>query len=324
MFYFEPSFDWYQCTVFVSPLDKRSVNCLGCFCPEDVTFPLEYFEGVEEIALEYGGDVDIRTVPARNGWRYAVQLHHGSRVYCTISMENSATVKKCFNIQWTGSDSTRGAQIARKLFPGHSVTRVDVAIDACFSHSVSGLDTSVVLAGCVDIAVSHRLGTTMLGDWSGRNETGRTLYMGSAKSALRVRVYEKGRQPDTMPADPDWLRFELVYRPKGQDLRRAASALTPYDVAVSYPAFAEIVKTYYHDISDISVPVQLSETYNRHELDVDRALGHMFSQYGKCLRVKCETFDTNHAFMDYVMTMIYPDAELSDLAPLSAYDGGEV
>jgi len=312
MFYFEPSFDWYQCTVFVSPLDKSGVHCLGCFCPEDVTFPLEYFEAVEELALAYGGDIDIRTVPARNGWRYAVQLHHGSRVYCTISMQNSSTVRNCFNVQWTGSDSNRGAEIARRLFPGHSVTRVDVAFDACFSESTSGLTPSVVLAGCVDVAMSHRLGTTMLGDWSGRDQSGRTLYIGSAKSALRVRVYEKGRQPDTMPADPDWVRFELVYRPKGQTLRQAASLLTTYDIASSYPAFSEIVKAYYPDISDFAVPVRLSETYNRHDLDIDRALEHMFHQYGKCLRAKCGNFDTNHGFIDWFLCRLYSDDTLSE------------
>lgn len=306
MFYFHPSFDWYQCTVFVSPLDKSGVRCLGCFCPEDVTFPLDYFEAVEEIALEYGGDIDVRSVPARNGWRHAVQLHHGSRVYCTISMQNSATVKNCFNVQWTGSDSNLGAEIARKLFPGHSVTRVDVAIDACFSDSVQGLSTGVVLAGCVDIAVSHRLSTTMLGDWSGRDQSGRTLYIGSTKSPIRVRVYEKGRQPDTFPQDPDWLRFEIVYRPKGQPLRQSASILTPYDISSSYPVFAEIIKTYYTDISDLSVPVRLTEVINRHETDVDRALDHMFFQYKKCLLVKLQNFDTNHIFMDWFLSRLNP------------------
>lgn len=312
MFYFEPSFDWYQCTVFVSPLDKSGPRVLGCFCPEDVTFPLDYFEAVEEVAFAYGGDVDIRSVPARNGWRHAVQLHHGPHVYCTISMQNSATVKKCFNLQFTGSDSTRGAEIARRLFPGHSVTRVDVAIDACFSPSSSGLSTGVVLAACVDVAVSHQLSTTMLGDWSGRDQSGRTLYIGSAKSALRARVYEKGRQPDTLPADPDWLRFELVYRPKGQALRQQASILTPYDIAASFPAFYEIVKTYYHDLGDLAIPVQLSETYDRHNLDVDRALEHMFTQYGKSLRAKCETFDTNHSFCDWFMAKLYPNYTFSE------------
>jgi len=312
MFYFSPSFDWYQCTIFLSPLDKTGVRVAGAFCPEDVTFPLDYFEAVEEVALAYGGDVDIRSVPARNGWRYAVQLHHGSRVYCTISMENSSTLRKCFNLQWTGANSTSGAEIARRLFPGHSVTRVDVAIDACFSASSSGLTPGVVLAGCVDVAVKHRLGTTMLGDWSGREDSGRTLYMGSAKSSVRVRVYEKGRQPDTMPADPDWLRFELVYRPKGQQLRQAASVLTPYDIAVSHKAFAEIVQTYYHDVSDVAVPVQLTETIDKYHLDVDRALEHMFFQYKKALRAKCETFDTNHSFCDWILSRLYPDDTFSE------------
>lgn len=307
MFYFQPSFDWYQATVFVSPLDKSGPRVLGCFCPEDTTFPLTYFEAVESVVAEYGGDVDIRSVPARNGWRYAIQLHHGSRVYCTISMENGAAVKKCLNIQWTGSESPRGAEIARRLFPVHSVTRLDVAIDSCFSESVCGLDPSQVLAGCVDTAKLHRLRTAMLGDWSGRNESGRTLYIGSAKSALRVRVYEKGREPDAYPADPDWVRFELVYRPEGQRLRQAASTLTPHTVALSHPCFAEIIRTYYHGVSDESIPVQLSMTNNRHDVDVDRALEHLFAQYGKTLRAKCAEFDTNQGFTDWFMSKLYPD-----------------
>ncbi len=306
MFYFEPSFDWYQCTIFVSHIDKTAPRVLGAFLPEDVTFPIEYFGAVEGLALEYGGAVDIRSVPARNGWRHAVQICRGSRVYCTVSMENSSTMKRCFNCQWTGSDATQGAEIARRLFPGHNVTRADVAIDACFS-APSGLTTGQVLGGCIDIAVRHSLGTTMLGDWSGREQTGKTLYIGSFKSALRVRVYEKGRQPGTMPQDPDWVRFELVYRPKGQALRKAASVLTPNDIASSYAAFFEIVQTYYHDISDTAIPVRLTEVVNRHEIDADRALEHMFTQYGKCLRAKCEMFDTNQGFADWFMSKLYPD-----------------
>lgn len=311
MFYFEPSFDWYQCTIFVSPLDKTGPHVLGAFLPEDVTFPVDYFEAVEALALEYGGDVDIRGVPARNGWLHAVQICRGSRVYCTISMENSASVKKCFNCQWTGSDASQGAEIARKLFPGHSVTRADVAIDACFPAS-SGQTTGAVLNGCVQIAVKNRLGTTMLGDWSGREQSGRTLYIGSAKSAMRVRVYEKGRQPDTMPQDPDWLRFELVCRPKGQAYRKSASSLTPYDFALSHPAFAEIVASYYHDISARGAPVSLSETYSRHQSDADQALEYMFRQYGKSLRAKCATFDTNQSFCDWILARLYPDDSFTE------------
>lgn len=315
MFYYEPSFDWYQCTVFTSDVSPDSVSCLGCFCPEDVTFPLDYFEAVERIALAYGGDVDIKSVPARNGWLYAVQLCHGSRVYCTISMKNSSSVKNCFNVQWSGSDSQGGSEIARRLFPGHSVTRCDVALDCCFSSSQGlKIDTGVVLAGCVDIAVDHRLSTTMLGDWSGRDQSGRTLYIGSCKSPLRCRVYEKGRQPDSQPADPDWLRFELVYRPKGQVLRRAASTLRPVDFIASFPAFSEIVRTYYSHI-DESVSVLLTEIVDRHSTDTDRALSHMFKQYRKCMIKKATEYDTNHDFCDWFLGMLYPDEHAPEIAP---------
>lgn len=311
MFYVTPSFDWYQCTIFVSHLDKSPPRVLGAFLPEDVTFPTDYFEVVEGLALEYGGDVDIRSVPARNGWRYAVQLCRGPRVYCTVSMENGSTFKKCCNLQWTGSDAPRGAEIARKSFPGHSVTRVDVAVDACFSDSVCGLNPGTVLAGCTEIAVRNRLATAMLGDWSGREQSGRTLYIGSAKSAMRIRVYEKGREPDAFPADPAWVRFELVCRPKGSKFRQAAGRLAPHDFAVSHPAFAEIVRAYYPVISEAAVPVSLSETYNRHQADADKTLEHMFAQYGKALRAKCEMFDTNHSFMDWFMAKLYPDDSIT-------------
>jgi len=42
-------------------------------------------------------------------------------------------------------------------------------------------------------------------------------------------------------------------------------------------------------------------------LDIDRALDHMFTQYGKCLRAKCETFDTNHGFIDWFLCRLHPD-----------------
>ena len=65
---------------------------------------------------------------------------------------------------------------------------------------------------CISIAKDMRLKTSVIGDWYG--DGGRTLYIGSAKSAYRMRIYEKGKQDDNASiGGVNWVRFELVCRP---------------------------------------------------------------------------------------------------------------
>lgn len=52
-----------------------------------------------------------------------------------------------------------------------------------------------------------------------RQEKGRTYYVGAASSDRRVRVYEKGIQ---LGENPDWVRVELQYRPKGKPAKEWA------------------------------------------------------------------------------------------------------
>lgn len=61
--------------------------------------------------------------------------------------------------------------------------------------------------------------TSCMGDWD-TGEGGRTYYLGSSKSAVQVRIYEKGKKEG---GNPDWVRYEAQIRPpKSKDKVSAA------------------------------------------------------------------------------------------------------
>ena len=48
------------------------------------------------------------------------------------------------------------------------------------------------------------------GDWDDFPEKGRTLYLGSQSSPVRMRLYEKGLQPEYAHLNrPNWARIEF-------------------------------------------------------------------------------------------------------------------
>ena len=52
------------------------------------------------------------------------------------------------------------------------------------------------------------------GDWDDFPEKGRTLYLGSQSSPVRMRLYEKGLQPEYAHLNrPNWARIEVQVRP---------------------------------------------------------------------------------------------------------------
>lgn len=68
------------------------------------------------------------------------------------------------------------------------------------------------------------------GDWDDFPEKGRTLYLGSQSSPVRMRLYEKGLQPEYAHLNkPDWARIEVQVRP-AKDAKEAFAKLSPMDV----------------------------------------------------------------------------------------------
>ena len=107
----------------------------------------------------------------------------------------------------------------------HRCTRVD----ACADFDAPGSFDSL-LGACNGIKKVHRLVGEKQGDWDDFPEKGRTLYLGARSSVSRVRLYEKGRQPEYVHLGrPDWTRIEVQVRP-AKEAKTAFSEVTPLEV----------------------------------------------------------------------------------------------
>ena len=139
-------------------------------------------------------------------------------------------------VQWGGSHGERvmlevkgeatGPVVAllREEWP-HRCTRVD----SCADFDEAGVFARLYRA-CRKVKKRHSVMGGKAGDWDDFPEKGRTLYLGSTSSATRVRLYEKGKQPEYAHlVRPDWVRLEIQVRPK-KEAKSAFAALSPEEV----------------------------------------------------------------------------------------------
>lgn len=107
----------------------------------------------------------------------------------------------------------------------HRCTRVD----SCYDVDEPGAFEKL-LQPCMEVKKQFRIRGGKAGDWEDFPEDGRTLYLGSAKSAVRTRLYEKGRQPEYLHLNrPDWARLEIQVRP-AKDAKEAYAKASPVEV----------------------------------------------------------------------------------------------
>lgn len=127
-------------------------------------------------------------------------------------------------IEVKGEHTPAAVEQLRSAFP-HRVTRVD----ACADFDRLGAFEEL-LRPCLHVKKEHRLKGSKAGDWDDFPEDGRTLYLGSTASSVRVRLYEKGKQPEYRHLDkPNWARVEVQARP-AKDAKDEFSRLTPLEV----------------------------------------------------------------------------------------------
>lgn len=121
-----------------------------------------------------------------------------------------------------GEHTPRAVEAFRARFP-HRVTRMD----ACADFDESGAFERLYRA-CIRVKKDHRLKGSKAGDWEDFPEDGRTLYLGGQQSAVRARLYEKGKQPEYRHVGrPEWVRLEAQVRPVSQAQKEAFSTVTP-------------------------------------------------------------------------------------------------
>lgn len=108
----------------------------------------------------------------------------------------------------------------------HKVTRADSCADFDAPKAFSQLYRT-----CRAVKKAHGLMGGKAGDWEDFPEKGRTLYLGAKSSPCRVRLYEKGLQPEYVHLSREnWVRLELQIRPKGIESGHAFSSLSALEV----------------------------------------------------------------------------------------------
>lgn len=246
-------FDWYAATIADTP--QNVVDGLRAAWPDEALSvqagrPMHGYKHAWEILGQsgvksrvlYGGD---------NGAPHAWS-----------SGEDTEAFVKCVRSRWCGGR--------------HYVTRFDAAEDFVAPGAFDSL-----LKIALQVADEKALKVGHNGDWH-RGIDGRTVYVGSRKSPVFVRLYEKGKQMRQQVVtgaeliSADWVRCEAQVRPQ-KDARMVAASSTALE-AWGYSAWTKALCA---QVMDADVP--------RVEMNVwrigddERAFQFMAKQYGPML-----------------------------------------
>lgn len=128
------------------------------------------------------------------------------------------------NVTASGEATERFVGLVRESWPVHRVTRFDAAEDFCAPGSFESLET-------VCRGVAQELGVKGCAIVPDNVSEGRTYYLGSASSDVRVRLYDKTAEVRrALPVDrraeipENWSRLEVQVRPRKEWKAYAAQA----------------------------------------------------------------------------------------------------
>lgn len=151
------------------------------------------------------------------------------------------------------------AEIVRAFSPAHKVSRADVCLDL----SQEGLFGEIK-----ERALSHARKHNLEPDhrWNpNRPEEGETLYLGSRKSPVFLRIYQKGwEQAKKMgkkvgPEDPHWVRIEPELKPRTRD-KAKFSTLSPIEML----GYGRWLRLFADDVLSLNIePVRRAEQEHR-------------------------------------------------------------
>ena len=151
----------------------------------------------------------------------------------------------------------------------HRCTRVD----ACADFDRPGA-WEALLAPVLQVKADFKLYGEKRGDWE-YPELGRTQYLGANSSAVRARLYEKGRQPEHRHLELwNLCRLEVQVRP-AKEAKEAYSTISPIEVWGASKWTRELAATVLQEHVDPHPAGTVRRDTTR-----DRALRWMALQYG--------------------------------------------
>lgn len=179
-------------------------------------------------------------LPSRKEFAFREEIRVGSQGYNSGARLAAGSVfwhterpAQGIGVQLSGSDlqTLRDADIPEiELLTwltshGGNVTTIHAAIDVMDAQATTRQVIEAWEAGNATVkarSIAKFSSETKVGkSWI----TGETLYLGSAKSDLRLRVYDKGAEQQT---EADWLRIEMVW--KGRYASAACAAMLVYGI----------------------------------------------------------------------------------------------
>jgi hypothetical protein len=247
---------------------------------------IDYLESSLDLA-------DVVPTSPRNGYQMAYKLVRGDNLLSTV-MWGGQNVGNGVWASATGENAPEFAELIREKFQDHRLLRADIAIDYCESGAWESLSShALATADRHNLKVEHR------GDFH-REIGGRTIYVGSRKSAAYQRTYEKGKQ---LGADPDYVRVELELKPQNLRAKELYAAATPEQMLMA----TRWTQDYYTILADITGIRPIAPGTIRKKSDDERAMEHMFKQYGHILRRKLESMGGDaESFGMYIAGLLPP------------------
>lgn len=208
-----------------------------------------------------------------HGYTECIELRTDQGVACRVLVGGSNSWPHAY-VQ--GEPTAEFVTAVRSAFPDrHWVTRADSAEDFDAPDA-----WDLLLDQCLGMAQERGLRIDQQGDWI-TGEYGRTFYVGSRKSPVFTRLYEKGKQQRSLAAtpaaaasiSPDWVRLEMQVRPEKQARYQAATA-TPQDLW-GYSPWGKLLAE-----RCFGLEVPRVEMHAWREGDDRRAIAWMLRQYG--------------------------------------------
>jgi hypothetical protein len=249
------AFDWYQATVRAPTEDV-----LEALLARSDRHELRHVRGVQGYATttkllsDDVGEVEV--------W------HGGNHAYP--------------HVRFTSEAAPGHAAILRQVFPDHSPTRIDVKEDF---EGAGVFDR--VLPALIDIAGRHRVKVDAQGDHY-LTKIGRTLSLGSRRSAVMLRVYDKAaqmrakvaRDPVRLLAVPEHLtRLEVEVKPPSDAMvRRMMAAAEP----AAFMGLSGVVRDAWEVFGGEPVaPMRVTKAWR--VSDDDRSYAYLLAAFGPLL-----------------------------------------
>jgi DNA relaxase NicK len=169
--------------------------------------------------------VDTKQAVMRDFYQHAVVMKDGAAVVAIVRYGGN---RGGVNVELKGSVAQETYGLLRARYPGHQVSRMDVAIDrtrrGLFERTTRLMEKAVrALPANRKPYVEHK------GDWTTAGR-GRTLEIGKAENGGTLVIYEKGYERASKLGgvqDLNWVRAEARATPSDAEGKKALASMLP-------------------------------------------------------------------------------------------------